>query len=462
MANLFNHAYPYLDEHELNLDWLIAKMKELNIAFEEFKVVNNITFSGQWDITKQYPAWTIVSDNNIGYVSLQPVPVGVPLTNGAYWVEVIDYTAQIAGLQNRVIALEGDMVTAQGDITNLQTDVSRMTMAGRTFLFVGDSYASQSNTWVTPCVNAAGIVNYNNLAVSGSAFFDGTFLSQITGYTGDRDDVTDIVVGGGLNDAKFNSTNADYNTCKQAIIDFATYAKANYPNATLYLAFMGNALDDAPLLSGRTYDKRIWAKWCYELIGREYGYNIIHGCDEALATNSLNFNSDHIHPAAGGAYSIGYCMANALLGYEPIRIYPELKCALTAIGNNALVSTTNLQYACNNGMFDFTVSEPFAVQIGTDNPSFSSSTKIELVTMTELYFNKRCVIPVMARIDNYNNKNFQNVPMVLIFEGNKICFQCDMINSTNNGFETFATTIPGAQVCVQRGVTFSIPAYYIN
>ena len=128
MDNLFNHAYPYLDEHELNLDWLIAKMKELNIAFEEFKVVNNITFSGAWDITKQYPAWTIVSDNNIGYVSIQPVPVGVVLTNTDYWVEVIDYTAQIAGLQSRVVALENIVGDASSglvhDVDKLQSDVS--------------------------------------------------------------------------------------------------------------------------------------------------------------------------------------------------------------------------------------------------------------------------------------------------------------------------------------------------
>ena len=71
---------PWSNFHELNLDWLIARMKELQIQFDEFVVVNHITFSGQWDITKQYPAWTIVSDNNIGYVSIQPVPVGVVLT----------------------------------------------------------------------------------------------------------------------------------------------------------------------------------------------------------------------------------------------------------------------------------------------------------------------------------------------------------------------------------------------
>lgn len=458
----FFNKYPYSDIHELNLDWILAKMKELNIAFEEFKVVNNITFSGQWDITKQYPAWTIVSDNNIGYVSIQPVPVGITLSNGDYWVEVIDYTAQIAGLQQRVIDLENRADGFDTDITNINKTLSKLIMSERNFLFVGDSYASQTATWVTPCVSAAGIVNYTNLAITGTAFFDGTFLGQISGYTGNRDEVTDIVVGGGLNDAKFNTVNADYNTCKQAIIDFATYAKTNYPNARLWLAFMGNALDDAPLLSGRTYDKRIWAKWCYELVGREYGFNIITGADEALGTNVDNFNSDHIHPATSGASAIGFCIANVLAGYEPVRIYPELKVSLTPVGNNTIVNPSAVTYASNNGMIDITISEPFAIQIGQDNPSFSSPTKIDLVTMHQLYFNKRCVIPVMARFDNYNLKNFQNVPMVLIFEGNKISCQCDMINSSNTGFETFTTSINAAQVCVQRGVTFTVPAYYIN
>lgn len=105
---MFFNTYPYTDGHELNLDWILAKIRELQKEMNDFEVINNITFSGEWDITDQYPAWTIVTDNNIGYVSIQPVPAGVMLNNADYWRVVIDYTAQIAGLQNRVVNLENE------------------------------------------------------------------------------------------------------------------------------------------------------------------------------------------------------------------------------------------------------------------------------------------------------------------------------------------------------------------
>ena len=153
MENLFNHAYPYNNFHELNLDWLIAKMKELDIKFDEFKVVNNITFSGAWDITKQYPAWTIVSDNNIGYVSIQPVPAGVVLTNTDYWVEVIDYTAQIAGLETRVIDLENTVGDSSSglvhDVAELQNNA---VMKKRRFL-LWDSYGGYPNDNLSMDIN---------------------------------------------------------------------------------------------------------------------------------------------------------------------------------------------------------------------------------------------------------------------------------------------------------------------
>ena len=102
----FFNKYPYTDFHELNLDWVLNKVRELQLDFDEFKVLNSITFSGVWDITKQYVAWTIVNDGGVGYISLKPVPVGIDINNSDYWTIVADYSVLIAGMQNRIISLE--------------------------------------------------------------------------------------------------------------------------------------------------------------------------------------------------------------------------------------------------------------------------------------------------------------------------------------------------------------------
>ena len=94
---MFN-KYPYTDFHEINLDWIIAQIKQLHHDYDEFKAVNTITNAGAWDITKQYQSWTIVSYGTAGYISLKPVPAGVAITNIEYWGLVADYDILITNL----------------------------------------------------------------------------------------------------------------------------------------------------------------------------------------------------------------------------------------------------------------------------------------------------------------------------------------------------------------------------
>lgn len=104
---LFNHKYPYTDFHEINLDWIIAKIREVEHIVDDFKVVNKISFAGLWDIRKQYQAWTIVdTDNHTGYISIKPVPSGVSIDNTEYWVQVANYSELYADVQNRIVEIE--------------------------------------------------------------------------------------------------------------------------------------------------------------------------------------------------------------------------------------------------------------------------------------------------------------------------------------------------------------------
>lgn len=98
--------YPYTNFHELNLDWIIRTVKQLDHIVDDFVAYNKITWAGTWD-GSPYPAWTIVDDGNgDGYMSIKPVPANVPLSNTEYWTPVSNYTALYNAFDARISQLE--------------------------------------------------------------------------------------------------------------------------------------------------------------------------------------------------------------------------------------------------------------------------------------------------------------------------------------------------------------------
>lgn len=88
----FFNRYPYQDEHELNLDWLIGQIRKLTTELNDFVSLNTIKYADpiQWDITRQYMTNTVVIDGNTGtaYLSTKPVPNGVMITDPNYWTVI--------------------------------------------------------------------------------------------------------------------------------------------------------------------------------------------------------------------------------------------------------------------------------------------------------------------------------------------------------------------------------------
>ena len=88
------HGYPYTNFHDLNLDWVIELLKKFETELTQFGALNTIKYANpfQWDITRQYAQNTLVIDPETGtaYLSVQPVPQGVQITNTEYWTPVAD------------------------------------------------------------------------------------------------------------------------------------------------------------------------------------------------------------------------------------------------------------------------------------------------------------------------------------------------------------------------------------
>lgn len=83
---------PFTNLHELNLDWIIQAIKSQEDRLTQFVSLNSIKYANpfQWNIASQYAINTLVIDPQDGtaYLSIQPVPSGVQITNTEYWTPV--------------------------------------------------------------------------------------------------------------------------------------------------------------------------------------------------------------------------------------------------------------------------------------------------------------------------------------------------------------------------------------
>lgn len=92
--NPFINQFPYMDCHELNLDWIIKTIKILDEKVTTYTILNTISYQGEWSITKQYTKWSVVFYNGLAYLSLQPVPLNVPITNTDYWMVIAPFAPE--------------------------------------------------------------------------------------------------------------------------------------------------------------------------------------------------------------------------------------------------------------------------------------------------------------------------------------------------------------------------------
>ena len=116
---MFNTRWPYTDFHNLNLDWILETLKKQNAAIADFISLNSITYANplQWDITRQYPKNQVVLDTNgDGYLSVQPVPVGVEIDNTEYWTKIGNFSELWSTVKLAITeADEGLKTTASAD-----------------------------------------------------------------------------------------------------------------------------------------------------------------------------------------------------------------------------------------------------------------------------------------------------------------------------------------------------------
>lgn len=282
------HKYPGTNFHEQNIDWLMEELKNTANEMKEFEIVNELYYAGAWDITKQYKRYSVVVDNNLGYMSIKDVPAGIQLTNTDYWVQVSDFAPQLANLGSRVTVLESD-------VSSLKS------MKNRKVLWVGDSYGNgwDGNTTVTdPYYIVDSKIGWTGVNISrgGCRFGNSSTASQYKFLTllqeyvaahSDMDTYTDVIVIGGANDILQNPT-SDISSTIQAVCD---YIKANFVNAQISIGMVARLFNTG---AGPTFGHFTSIRNQYIKGAADNGVHYIAG-SELINHNYNLLASDGIH-----------------------------------------------------------------------------------------------------------------------------------------------------------------------
>lgn len=315
----FEH-FPYTNYQDQNLDWILNKIKAIDKETDDFVAYNKITWAGLWDANKTYLAWSVVTDKDgNGYLSLQAVPKNVPLTDTDHWQLIANYSALYAAFGQRIADLESAMQDAEDRIAALETGDNKA------YLLISDSYGTDSISvdrlsWCTQLATIMGLtmgVNCFKYYTPGAGFAhnggepgsqEGKNLcdvlnNAIAGMTAEqRESITDIVIGGGVND--WDGTDADTAT---GITNFNTIARANFPNAQIWMVCCGWAKrGDIRYETNRRYIVD-FAK------GSEYGWIVDNRAYQALQDKS-KFVADGVHPTIEGSLEIARGISNLLRG----------------------------------------------------------------------------------------------------------------------------------------------------
>ena len=330
-------TFPGTNFHELNIDWLVEAVKSLAKEYEQFTVLNTISYQGVWSIDKNYPKWSIVTDSDgNGYISIEPVPAGIEIDNTSYWMKLYDFVTALGALEGRVSTLEGAVSSltgrvsaVEGSITTLQNAINslntykanrtRSSFTDRNILFVGDSYTNGGNVtkkWYETMCETINPGHYYVSTEGGEGFNSSAgkhYLDRINDFINThteavRNSITDLFITGGYNDLYAGVYNIQDDPSNPYNMEKCVQLCRQYmPNATIYIAMFART----PLVPGQTGHNLIFIErtaTAYREGARYLGCKYVDRSEVMLHDYRL-FDSDNVHPSQEGHNYLGHYMA---------------------------------------------------------------------------------------------------------------------------------------------------------
>lgn len=234
-------------------------------------------------------------------------------------------------------------------IAELQKEIT--ILKNRKYIFIGDSYASGEigSSWIDNCRAVLGEANTYKYAKSGAGFTiaGNTFQTLIEKAAADITDktiITDVVVGGGYNDAIYSVSNDD--TKIRVMNTFVQYVQATFPNAKVHFAFIGWCIIPANL-EKLAKECRLWLDVGNGTVGADYLNNIqfaLHRTDYFKGTHV----NPTFHPNPAGNLYLSKCMLNCL-ETGSCNVYHKITLKGTGVFYNLIDTNTSITVTVENG-----------------------------------------------------------------------------------------------------------------
>lgn len=243
----------------------------------------------------------------------------------------------------------GGMTPEEIAIAELQKEIT--ILKNRKYIFIGDSYASGEigSSWIDNCRAVLGEANTYKYAKSGAGFTiaGNTFQTLIEKAAADITDksiITDVVVGGGYNDAIYSVS--DDATKIRVMNTFVQYVQATFPNAKVHFAFIGWCIIPNNL-EKLAKECHLWLDVGNGTVGADYLNNIqfaLHRTDYFKGTHV----NPTFHPNPAGNLYLSKCMLNCL-ETGSCNVYHKITLKGTGVFYNLIDTNTSITVTVENG-----------------------------------------------------------------------------------------------------------------
>lgn len=405
--------FPYTDFHNLNLDWLVGTVKDLDATWEHY---NN-----EWD-TWQHDVQTYI--DNLDYIAAIDQYLDA-LKNSSELSNIIETWLTEYGLIT-IGDSYGEGYTPDGNVNSWCN-------------ILHERYFSDASFYVNKSRGGSGF--------AANTPFSELLESAVASLTAHQKNLVKyVVIAGGWND-QFAQVSAIIN----GITDVET-VMSSLPNATLYIGWIATPIaSQFPRVTAlKAYEA---AKAIYVTSWSRYKY--LSGADSALRWGNV-LSSDNIHPNANGQNSIADMVYKAMNGYASWN--RSMDAFITGVGCTLSIGTmhvniTNDTAHCSVGNISRMLGLTF-------NPAKNfTNTSVIVMHHNITFVNEQSICSCNAIIHDTNG--WQQCFAVLTinpYDDNQAdtgAIYLQLVDATGDGYKTF-TAVDQLQL---YGVEFNIPLH---